>query len=714
MKKRFSIKLILLLAISISVINACSNTDTSEPQTTPISQAIEQTKQIIDTPTTVDTPIPFTPTPTQPPPSVTGYLPEGALRNLSRGEIYDIAVSPDGSQIAIGSVGGIYILDGNDYHEKLFVPSDAPDYMINSLDFSGDGANLVAVATFMNGRDQYLYLYQTNDYQLVKKIPFPRKVHYAPPKLAVSPIEPLVAVIVDGQRIHTWNYVTGAWNGIYNSPGKENFIWDIEFSPNGKLFIANEERVIAVDSNGKINNRYENNFNARVWRIAISNNGKLAAAYQDKRLVVWDVESGVEILRDEKLTFASTPTYFPEIVFSDDDQTLFIPNNVGLVSWNLLSGESNNPIKVNTSERNLRNELLQLLPNNRLLSVSVDQVLNIISLEQNAVIYTSTNFSASPAAFELSPDGNTLAISIGAGGDGNVVNFIDTNIGNIKNTFSGYQSWVSHLEYSPNSKYFSDGTKIFETDTLKFICNTGPVTFSSDEKYFSFTYNKSLVIAELPACSLYHEFKPSNEKSSFILSNDFSLAAENTISGEIKIYDVKNKTLKSTIASPDANEYQSLVFSDDNQYIAKSENRIMKTWIYNVETGEQINSLPSYNPFFIENKVFTFSKGAMNIWDLETGTPLPTVWLPKSLLAIDWVAISPDGNLISVSGFNYKINKLEIQILDVTNSKVLYKYVGHSYGDSPSRTIYLIFLPNSQELISIGPDGSILVWDTSH
>ncbi|MFM8874915.1 MAG: hypothetical protein ACKOGC_02495, partial [Anaerolineae bacterium] len=64
--------------------------------------------------------------------------------------------------------------------------------------------------------------------------------------------------------------------------------------------------------------------------------------------------------------------------------------------------------------------------------------------------------------------------------------------------------------------------------------------------------------------------------------------------------------------------------------------------------------------------------------------------------------------------FNYKINKLEIQILDVTNNKVLYKYVGHSYGDSPSRTIYLFFSPDSQELISIGPDGSILVWDTSH
>lgn len=646
-------------------------------------------------------------------PEISGYLPDGALRNAGQGEIYDMAVSPDGSQIAIGSAGGVYVLDGQNYHEVAFLPTESPNYLVNSLDYSGDGTYLIAIATFQQNKDQYLYCYQTSDFQLVRKISFPRKVGYSPPILSASPVEPLVAVIVDGQQVTTWNYEDGTWKGVYVSPGTKSFIRALEFGADGRLFIVNDARVIAMTSDGEITQRYETQFNQVVWDITISHDGNLAAAYQDKRMVVWDVNNGKEILRDETIQFAYTPTYFPEIVFSEDDHSIFLANTEGLKSWELQGEQGNEQVEIKLPERALTIERLALLPDLRLVGISVDMTLAVINIDDKSVVYSSTDFFTSPAAFSFSPEGNLLALSSGSGWKGNVVRVVDTKNEEVKATLTGWANWVSSLQFSPSGKFLSILYWIWErseTGTYGPRCAAGIGTFSTDEKFFAGNKLEGFVISNLPNCDVRHTFIPSDENSRFAISKDFSKLAEGAQDGSIRIYDVESEALLSTLSSP-ANEPVELTLSEDGKYVAKSTGSPSpRTRIWDTATGELVANIAASKPEFIGERVFTLAKGVVNVWDLAENKALT----PVAPVVDDWIVISPDGKLVAASGQNNQTRSIEIQVLDSSSGKELYRYNGHTPGVSPAKTVYLFFSADSQELISTGPDGTVLVWSTNH
>ena len=69
-------------------------------------------------------------------------LPEGATKRLGKGEIYEIAYSPDGSQLAVASSIGIWIYDAHTAEElNLFIGHT--DF-VRSVSFSPDGQMLAS------------------------------------------------------------------------------------------------------------------------------------------------------------------------------------------------------------------------------------------------------------------------------------------------------------------------------------------------------------------------------------------------------------------------------------------------------------------------------------------------------------------------------------------------------------------------------------------
>ena len=220
----------------------------------------------------------------------------------------------------------------------LFVPTENPNYAINSLEYTADGKYLLVVATFKDNFEQYLNLYDTENFALVRQTFFPRKADWGLPILAISPTVPLAAVTWKGQNLNTWDYEANKWNYIYNSTG-DNFIRDARFAPNGDLFLTDSERVVSVMAGGgKYINKYDDLFESPVMQIAISHSGTMVVGYNQDTLLLWDVESGAILFKDQALKFFSNSPYF-EIFFAEDDKTLYVATRDGFVQIDTKTGK---------------------------------------------------------------------------------------------------------------------------------------------------------------------------------------------------------------------------------------------------------------------------------------------------------------------------------------------------------------------------------------
>ncbi|MCC6259865.1 MAG: hypothetical protein IT311_03290 [Anaerolineales bacterium] len=700
-----SILISLTTALCITACAATPSTQTNAPvisitQDSPTLQIAQSTTPASATPQ---------PTSTMPPsfPPLAGYLAEGALMNLGRGKIYDIAISSDHSQIAIGSVGGIYILDGNDYHEVRFIKSESPHYAINSLEFTLDNAYLIAVATFKSQFDQYVYVYNTSTYELVKQTVFPQTIDSAPGVLAVSPTEPLVATIWQAQYVNIWNYETEEWIYAYNSPGKDSFVHDIKFSPNGSLLISSDKHVTLIEpKSGKKLNNFTDIFKDYVWNLAVSNDGVMAAALERNRLVVWDLATGNEITSVESIQFTNPPMYYPDIFFSTDNKTVYTAGNEGVFIWDVKTGKQINSIAISADNQLFVPEQIALIDDNRLITATTDQTLAVTDLNTERAIYSSYYFSGFQNSFSLSNAEQEFAV---IRRDADFVAIYDLLTGQIKKVITGL-SKPYFVRYSPLGNYLSvfdsKGGHIYEAKTYKNFCESVGSIYSQDEAFFSFQFEGKLFINSLPTCNTIHTFDLPAGKAHMFLMEDFKYLIEANLDGTINLFNVKNEKLdKSLTGFP--SDYPLVKASSDSKYIAQYD--ATKTWIWEIETGKKIKELSTGSPVFVGHLIYTPSRLLINIWDLDTNKALSPVRLPLDKEA----AISPNGKLVVLSGYDYK-KGISIYVIDTATSQILYRYHGHTQGDFPIFDIKFVFSADSKKLISVGDDGSTLLWDASH
>lgn len=690
-------------------------TDDTGTVSAPIKQAASNTPTIHPTvtPTATSTPT-STPTPT-PLPLLEGYVPEGAIKNLSRGAVYDTAVSPDGSKIVIASVGGFYILDGRSFEELQFIETEKKGYVVAAVEYSPDGNYILAVATLRDDFDQYLYLYQVSDYSIQKKVPFPRKYFRVVPQIAVSPAMPLVAFIVDAQRVYTWNYETKAFkSNIYITPSGKGIVNAIEFGPDGTLFVANNERVVSMTYGGKVLEKYEGLFDDRIGDVAISHDGRMAAAFQTGRLVIWEVETKnvLQEIRDEKIVYTDN---FPlQILFSEDDSSVILSSKDALYSWSVQTGklEHTYTLKLDGNAV-LTPSMINLMKNEQLLVVSTDSILSVLNLTDGSVNILPEKYSPEIVRAMLSPGESYLAISLAAGWNGNSIRIIDPESGELINTTGSIQQPAYWLAFSNDEEYFAwfNGMgRIHSADDLKFICNSGNVTFSDDGKSFEYAYNRSHIIASLPGCSTRNTINLTGDKSEFAISPDFSMAAEALPDGSINISDVQTGKIRSSLTGFKADSYK-LVFSPDSKYLAvASYQPVEKTWLWDLTTGEVVVKLSTSGPSFIENRLFTHSRNNVHVWDIDSRQSVATVFLRLNRTR----TISNDGLLVADSQWNFQKGIFEINVTDIATNKVIYKYSGHAPGNAIIPELQMLFSIDSQRLFTFGPDGSILVWDVSH
>ena len=248
------------------------------------------------------------------------------LQITSSGEVWSLAISPDGKIIASGNDNGMIELFDRQTG-KLQTRFDQGKNVIRSLVFIPKTNRLIT-----GDGDGNITIWNLNNNSL--EIEFPSHIGSIW-SLAVSPDGQTLISSSEDKTIRIWNLVTGEKNGIIFA--QNTVVYGLVFSANGKMFAsAGQNGIIKIwDSNNRKLLRSLAGHENGVRSIAISPNSKyLVSGSWDKTVKVWDSQTGKLIS-----TFQGHQNRVVTVAFSKDSRIVF-------------SGGIDNKIKVWSIENN--------------------------------------------------------------------------------------------------------------------------------------------------------------------------------------------------------------------------------------------------------------------------------------------------------------------------------------------------------------------------
>ena len=199
-----------------------------------------------------------------------------------------------------------------------------------------------------------------------------------------------------------------------------------------------------------------------------------------------------------------------------------------------------------------------------------------------------------------------------------VIRFLSRN----HRVLKGHSGWINSVCFSPNGKQLATGSR----DTTACVWNV-----------------------ETGAC--VHKLSGHTDWiNSVCFSLDGRYIATGSLDKTVRIWDAEvGKCIK--ILSGGKGNVNSVCFSPDGEQIAAGSYAI--TYIWNVETGENIKTLPGGNSacFSPDGKYIATAGTVISIWDVETGKCIQTLRRPYCLDSHSSVCFSPDGKRLA-AGLN--------------------------------------------------------------
>lgn len=651
------------------------------------------------------------------------------LRTLGRGEITQLAMSPDSSTLAVASSLGVWLYESaplltTERIEQQPAPRLLAGHLgdVTSLAFSADGARLAS-----GGEDRTVWVW---DVATGSPIGAPLRHEGIVTGVSFSPNGAVLASSSDDNRVYLWDFSQAALDrGTFGSPigtplRQNNPMTSIAFSPmmvdDTMLLAAGSTdpviRIWTLDNTGQIMTdtpRLLRGFTGSVLSLAFSLDGQtLASGHQDfngvdNRIHLWDMttyqETAVLSVHTDGINSLAFSPNGRMLVSASSDRTARL--------WNLTS---RSVILTMDKHAAAVSGVVFARDNNYILSGGNDGKVRIWNVELGGQLNQLSGYGSAIISVAFSPDGLLVA----AGTDDNAVHLWDTQTGDEVVTLRGHTAAILTVAFSPDGTRLASGSR----DRTILLWDVEAALSMTDETGELYPCDRTPgyrgLTIEAQAAHACHRVVELREMSSDVRSVAFSTDGWLLVSGgcasyegfvcqtgEIRLWDV-NMPGELARMFQHSDWVESVAFSPDGAQVASS-SRDQTIAIWDVEDGQLVTTLSGHEGWvesvaFSDDGFLLASGGGdekVFIWDLDDpnvgGRPLV-----GHTEDITDVVFDPDGRLIVSTSLDD-----HVRVWDMRSGVLLSDLIGH-IGDVNS----VSFRQDGVIFATGGADGTIRLW----
>ena len=469
--------------------------------------------------------------------------------------------------------------------------------------------------------------------------------------------------------------------------GHGDWVIGVAVTPNGQKIVStgDDKRLIVWDLETGKQEQVLKGHTGRVWSVAITPDGlRAVSASDDKTLIVWNLETG-----EAERVLATHSHWVQSVVITPDGRRAVSGSFDRTVKvWDLENGREERTL---VGHEDYVNCVGVTSDGRRAVSASADQTVRVwdLTLESPAnlgpLVRTFKGHLKDVLSIVLTPDGRHV-ISGSEDGEIRVWNFAT---GRLERSWSAHKTSVSDIVITPDGRLVisasSDWTiKLWELSTGKLIRTINEDSYVNaiditpdGQRIISACYNKTLKVWELSSSDSPTLLRGhTGEVCDVVLTPDGKRAVSASEDQTIKVWDLATREAILTLRGHERRVIALAVTSDGQRIISVGWDDTMRVW--DSKTGQLLNVIREFESSVIGCVALTGDglraawggrEGRLKIWNLATGQ------MDRSFVGHQhsvWdVAITRDGqHLISAGGDG------TVRVWDITTSEVLRK-VGH-------------------------------------
>ncbi len=550
----------------------------------------------------------------------------------------------------------------------------------------------------------------------------------------------------DGEYVVSANGKSGALWLIDSETGKisdvlykpESDWWSVSFSPDGNYIVAggnSSPLLVLWDISTKEVVREFSPAGGSVYSTTFSPDGQyIASGHLDNTLKVWNASTG------ELMKTYEHDNWVYSVAYSPDGKQIVSGSAAGTIRVWDISGDSI-ITSIDAGSITQGAKAIAVSPNGELIaSGGYDNKIKIWDFETGQLIKELTGHNGAVRSVSFSPDGAYLI----SGSDDFTIKLWEVESGNQVYTFAGHQDWTKAV-FSPDGNNIVSGggrggfyeedidhtIKLWNVDTNELIWSLGSDFSGHDSQVSSIAYSpngqhivsggydKTIKLWNAETGNLIHSSIPGHAGTVNSLNfpptgNYFVSAGGNTspeeAAGIIKIWETQTGELVKTFDGHDA-QARVAVFSPDGNLIASgSDDGIIKIW--EVETGNLVRTYEEhtgeiYSLVFSPDGRYIASGGGLQdwqlrYWEVETGNTVKTLSPEGERATWTSLAFSPSGESLLATTVSKLIN-IDVSTGERSNIE--------SFQCCRKRTS-ISFSPDSN-YFALGRDEIIRIYDTS-